>query len=225
MSRKIRKTSAEEAMLRFGTPEAAEKYAVALNGTKAHQRELRCIKLALAGLPAGSKVLDCPCGTGRLIPYLAGLGYHVVAGDSSPHMTEIARKKAADITSSDRIRFLVTSVFDTGFTADTFDAVICNRLFHHFGEADVRRMALTELRRICTGTIVVSFFCNLAFDALVFHLKCFIKRKMPSDRIPIGYNIFNKDIESAGLRIVRSLAARPGISPQWYLALERATGS
>jgi SAM-dependent methyltransferase len=124
----------------------------------------------------------------------------------------------------ERSVFLVTSIFDTGFKDDVFDAVICNRLFHHFRESQVRRNALKELCRICNGIIVVSFFCNFAVDALMFHLKNAIRRKKPSDRIPIGYRAFARDIDSAGMRIVRSLATRPAISPQWYLVLERKIG-
>ena len=37
----------------------------------------------LLGLPAGSRVLDLPCGWGRLNPALAALGYQVTGGDLS----------------------------------------------------------------------------------------------------------------------------------------------
>ncbi len=48
---------------------------------------------ALLDLPAGSRVLDLPCGWGRLHPYLAAQGWEVVGGDLSPlnlrrHATE-----------------------------------------------------------------------------------------------------------------------------------------
>ena len=38
----------------------------------------------LLGLPAGSRVLDLPCGWGRLRPALDAAGYQVIGGDLSP---------------------------------------------------------------------------------------------------------------------------------------------
>ncbi|MCG6916262.1 MAG: methyltransferase domain-containing protein [Deltaproteobacteria bacterium] len=221
MVRKVIRTSADETITRFGTLTAAEKYSTALEGTKTHLREVRCIQRALQMVPVGGRVLDLPCGAGRLLPPLTGLGFQVVAVDSSPHMVALARKRAEARGFQKETEFLVSSIFDTGFNDDTFDAVICNRLFHHFREPQIRRDALRELRRLCDGTIVVSFFCNLALDALVFHLKNVIRRKKPSDRIPISYGVFARDIDASGLRIERSLATRPGISRQWYFVVRR----
>jgi SAM-dependent methyltransferase len=171
--------------------------------------------------PEGSKVVDLPCGTGRLLPLLTDLGFQIVAVDSSHHMIEFARKRTETGGFKQQGQFLVASVFATGFKDDTFDAVVCNRLFHHFREPEVRRSALRELSRICTGAIVVSFFCNLALDALVFHLKNLVRRHKPTDRIPIGYSVFARDVDSSGLRIQKSFATRPGISRQWYSVLRR----
>lgn len=39
---------------------------------------------ALLGLPRGSRVLDLPCGWGRLRPWLEALGFEVTGGDLSP---------------------------------------------------------------------------------------------------------------------------------------------
>jgi 2-polyprenyl-3-methyl-5-hydroxy-6-metoxy-1,4-benzoquinol methylase len=221
MVRKVVRTSAEKTIDRFGTPAAAEKYSTALEGTKTHLREQKCIQRALQMVPVGAKVLDLPCGAGRLLPSLSALGLQVVAVDSSPHMVALARQRAETRGFKKETEFLVSSIFDTGLKDDTFDAVICNRLFHHFREPQIRRNALRELHRLCTGTIVVSFFCNLALDALVFHLKNAIRRKKPSDRIPIGYGVFARDIDAADLLIERSIATRPGISRQWYFVVRR----
>ena len=155
MIRKIVGTSAEKTIERFGTLTAAEKYSTALEGTKTHLREVRCIQRALQMVPVGGKVLDVPCGAGRLLPSLTALGFQVVAVDSSPHMVALARKRTEARGFEKETEFLVSSIFDTGLNDDTFDAVICNRLFHHFSEPQIRRNALRELRRLCTGTIVV----------------------------------------------------------------------
>ena len=46
----------------------------------------------LLGLPAGSRVLDCPCGQGRHAHLLAETGFDVDALDYSEHLLDVARK-------------------------------------------------------------------------------------------------------------------------------------
>ena len=85
------------------------------------------------------------------------------------------------------------------------------------------RTCFHEFNRICRGPIVVSFFCNLAYDSMVFHLRNALSRRTPDDRIPIGYGAFARDAQAAGLRLCRTFATRPGISKQWYALLEADT--
>ncbi|HNY80757.1 MAG TPA: class I SAM-dependent methyltransferase [Sedimentisphaerales bacterium] len=214
--------SAIETRDRFGSEAAAQKYARALEGTATHRREERCIRTALAGLGAGSRVLDIPSGTSRLLPLLRGMGFQVVEADSSRHMIEQGRRYAEDRGLSEGTEFRVEDALATHFADDAFDAVLCNRLFHHFREPEVRRRCLRELSRICRGPLIVSFFCNLSVDAVSFHLRNWLRRKVVTDRIPIARSAFIADVVAARLRVVRMMMARPGISRQWYAVLERA---
>jgi len=213
--------SAIETKDRFGSEAAAQKYARALEGTATHRREECCIRKALAGLGAGARVLDLPCGTGRLLPLLREMGFQVVEADSSPHMIEQGRRYAERRGLSDGTEFRVEDALATRFADDAFDAVLCNRLFHHFREAQVRRRCLRELRRICRGPLIVSFFCNLSLGSVSFHLRHWLGRQVPTDRIPIPYRMFVADAAAARLKVVRRMMARPGISKQWYAVLER----
>ncbi len=213
--------SAIETKDRFGSEAAAQKYALSLGGTATHRREERCIRKALAGLGAGARVLDIPCGTGRLLPLLREMGFQVVEADSSAHMIEQARQYAAGRGLSDGTEFRVEDALATRFADDAFDAVLCNRLFHHFREAQVRRRCLRELSRICRGPLIVSFFCSLSLDAVSFHLRHWLRRQAATDRIPIPYRTFVADAAATRLKVVRRMMARPGISKQWYTVLER----
>lgn len=47
----------------------------------------------LLGLPPGSRVLDLPCGWGRLRPYLEAAGHAVIGGDLSPLNLQRHRKE------------------------------------------------------------------------------------------------------------------------------------
>jgi len=214
-------TSDRWAQNRFGTADAAEKYAGALVGTKKDRQERACIARALAGLPAGARLLDLPCGTGRLLPFLTA-EWRVTAADSSPHMVERACRLARDRgVAADRVEFHVAEVAETDFDDDAFDAVVCNRLFHHLTEPEARRRALRELRRVCAGPIVVSFFRKLGYDALMHRLKYAVRRRSPSDRVCISLRTFKRDIDAAGLELLRALGTRPLVSRQWYVLLRR----
>lgn len=217
------RTSAQETIERFDTAEAAAKYSRSLGGTATHRREMRCILTALAGVPAGGKVLDLPCGTGRLLPELTARGFLVTEADSSPHMVALAREHAvkSGLAAKDE-NFVVASVFQTPWPDGSFDAVVCNRLFHHFREPEVRRNAMKELRRISRGPIAASFFCNASIDGMMFHVKQAFKARKATDRIPIARGAFEQDAKASGLRVTRWMATRPGVSKQWYAVLERA---
>jgi SAM-dependent methyltransferase len=217
-------SSVQRVISRFGTKHKAQQYASGLVGTATDRREKKCIAKALENVSRGTSVLDLPCGNGRLLPLLKKLGYKVTAADSSVHMVAMARHYMGPLGENcidETDEFQVANILQTDFENDFFDAVVCNRLFHHFPKAEVRQQALKELRRICKGPIVVSFFCNLAYDALTFFLKNKIGHKQPNDRIPISCNTFAEDAQEAGLVVEKWIPMRPLISRQWYAVLKR----
>lgn len=213
--------SAEQTRNRFNSEVSARKYARSLHGTATHRRELLCVRRLLRGLPPGSKVLDLPSGTGRLLPLLVEMGFRVTEADSSAHMLEEAQGYARTRGIAQGVEFRVEDAFLTSFRDNAFDAILCNRLFHHFREPEVRRRCLSELGRICRGQIVVSFFCDCCLGALIFRLRNWIRRRTPTDRIPIPRKQFTEDVEATGLRVVQTMATRRWIAKQWYAALER----
>ena len=214
--------SATEALQRFSTEDAAKKYNQALKGTRKDLREQKSIELAMRDVTEGARVLDFPCGTGRLTATLSRMNYLIISVDSSWHMTNQARENSESrlITGGG---FSVMNILNTAFKDDSFDAVICNRLFHHFFEPAIRIQALKELCRICSGTIIVSYFSTKCIDAITFKLKHFLKGKQPRDRVPISPELFLREIESSGLKVLREIPSRPHVSMQTYIVLNRAT--
>ncbi|MCB1645484.1 MAG: methyltransferase domain-containing protein [Pseudomonadales bacterium] len=206
---------------RYFDARRAARYAGKQNHTATHRREMRCLSKALAGLPAGSRVLDLPCGAARLLPELLEMGFDVTAADVAPPMVEEARKYAASLGLADKARFAVGDALNSGFKDNEFDAVICNRLFHHFSEREIRVAGLKELKRISSGRVIISFFCNLALDGLTFHLQNALRSNKSVDRIPIPYGEMKANVAEAGMRVVGVYPMRPLISRQWYLHLER----
>tara|TARA_R110001599_G_scaffold289553_1_gene492507 strand:+ start:19669 stop:20352 length:684 start_codon:yes stop_codon:yes gene_type:complete len=214
--------SASATRARFDSHASSLKYAGALDDTSTHRRELRCIKRCLEDVPIGAYVLDLPCGAGRLLPSLVADGYQVFAADSSAHMLARAKELAEKKGLVNGLGFGVEDVLDTSFSDNIFDAIVCNRLFHHFFESDVRVMALRELNRICRGPIVVSFFCNQSISSTTFLIKNRFRRIPATDRVPISFKNISADIAAAGLTVELHMSTKPLRGKQWYLRLKNA---
>ena len=131
--------------------------------------EERYITKALSGVPRGTFILNWPCGCSRLLPLLKKLGYNVTSADSSLDAVDRIRIYSGLLGENcidDKDDFKVVDIFKTGFDDDYFGAVIINQLFLCLPEEQIRRLILKELRRICAGPIIVSFFCNTMIHEL-----------------------------------------------------------
>lgn len=170
-------TSHQEYRERYFDTGEVNKYAQRLFNSKTHVREIKCISKALADTARGAHLLDIPCGAGRLLPDLVALGYRVTAADVAPLMLEEARKYVQSRQLIADVDYAVADVLDTGFKDNSFDVVICNRMFHHFREPEVRVAGLKELKRIARQYLVVSFFCNFSSDAFFFHIGNFLREE------------------------------------------------
>ena len=80
---------------RFGRSSLADKYPSEYSDRWRDRREKACIVSCLSAIPAGSHVLDLPCGTGRLTRMLVERGYRVTSADASEAMLGRARTRAA----------------------------------------------------------------------------------------------------------------------------------
>ncbi|RME84131.1 MAG: class I SAM-dependent methyltransferase [Planctomycetota bacterium] len=209
-----------ETFERFSKKDVAQKYQNRFQSTKRDRREKKAILKLLRGIPKSSKILDIPCGTGRITRFLYENGYQVVGADSSESMIQIARS----ISSKDSISldFEIQNLFSTTYPDHAFDVLVCNRFFHHLYNSSSRVTALKELARITKGPIILSFFYLYSFSGLI----SFCKKKLFTpdnlDRIPISLKTLEKDIQNAGLAIREICFTRFLISPQTYLKLEKS---
>ena len=211
---------------RFDSAEVASTYRARKNLlTSRNRREWSCIKKALNGVPAAANILDLPCGSGRLEPLLEQQGYRVTAADYSRHMVATARSAYLESTGRcevpDTMYFVQGDVMHMDFADGEFDAVICNRLLHHYPTSGLRQKALRECARVSSGVVIISYFDNFALSALRFHLKNRLLSRTPSDRIPIWRRILYQDLDAVGLRCTAVYPVRYGLSPQTYLRLEQ----
>jgi 2-polyprenyl-3-methyl-5-hydroxy-6-metoxy-1,4-benzoquinol methylase len=119
-----------------------------------HRSEMRLVDRAFHHIPTSHRVLDVPCGGGRVSVHLAQNGYQVSAGDLSDAMIEIARNNLA----AHNIRSTVDKqdVENLQYPDRAFDTIISFRLFHHFPIAEIRQRVVNELCRVASQFVVLS---------------------------------------------------------------------
>lgn len=204
---------------KFNSDEKAKRYSTRHLTSKKGARERSCIKKALSDVKKNALVLDLPCGTGRLSSYLADLGFNIVGADYSTFMLHYAKQSAANLMK--KITFEQQDITAIKHADNTFSAAVCNRLFHHYPTAELRRSALRELARVTDGPIVVSFFNSYSLSAFLTKIKNSLRHKKPQDRFSIPLSDLKKDIEAVGLTITDCYYTFFGISPQMYVKLRK----
>lgn len=208
---------------KFDTDSEAKRYSLRHANSGKHKRELKCIKRALSDIKKNSLLLDLPCGAGRLSYVLNDLGYRVVGADYSTHMIHYAQMPLVSGQKvAKNISFEQQDVVNIKHPSNTFDVVVCNRLFHHYPASESRRAALKELARVSQGPVIVSFFNSNSLSAWWSKIRNTLRNKKPVDRQPIPFQDFKKDIAACGLKIQKTYYTRFGISPQTYVKLVKA---
>ncbi|HUR94367.1 MAG TPA: class I SAM-dependent methyltransferase [Gemmatimonadales bacterium] len=105
---------------------------------------------ALAGLPAGAKVLDVGGGHAQVAPPLLEAGYAVTVVGSDP----CCGHRLEPWTSTGQCRFDVADLLDLPYEDRSFDAVICYRLLAH--SINWTRL-VKELCRVAAHRVVADY--------------------------------------------------------------------
>jgi SAM-dependent methyltransferase len=153
--------------------------------------EKTCITRALGGVSRDKPVLNWPCGCSRFLPLLKKLGYNVTSADLSSYAVKRIRLYAGLLGENcidDKDDFKVVDIFQTGFDDDYFGAVIVNQLFICLPISKIRKLILKELQRICTGPIIISFFCN----TIIYDEACCKERKFHKAGIKHNFHLSRK---------------------------------
>ncbi|MGA2663501.1 MAG: class I SAM-dependent methyltransferase [Nitrososphaerales archaeon] len=122
------------------------------------------------GMGTTTRILDVPCGTGRVGLPLAQLGYTVAGVDLSPHLVSVASTKARRLGVASRVSFATGSMSDlTAFAEGSFDCAI--NVFTSIGYGTERddEAFFGQLRRVVKpgGAFVISGLRNR--DYIVNH--------------------------------------------------------
>jgi 2-polyprenyl-3-methyl-5-hydroxy-6-metoxy-1,4-benzoquinol methylase len=184
-----------------------------------HQAEMRLIDRAFKLIPKAHRVLDVPCGGGRVTIHLAQEGYQVSSADLSDNMIEIARQAIADNKLDCTVERQDVERFTLGDRS--FDTIVSFRLFHHFPNPDIRQRVVKELCRVAAHNVVLSYFSPLSWTSVSRKLRATPGgRKSDKHATPLaevkGY------FENAGFRLVKNFAQAPLIHTLHVAVFERS---
>ena len=145
-----------ERMRHYATPEGAVAYERKFRGSLlrriGHRREAALLNRMLTRFDRIARLLDCPCGAGRMLPTVEHHARRVVGADLWPTMLQEAR-------GGGRAHLLLAAdVHRLPFRDERFDVAVCHRLMHHIVEPAERIEILTELARVTSRGVVLSFW-------------------------------------------------------------------
>ena len=121
-----------------------------------HRAEMRLIDRAFARIPKNHRVLDIPCGGGRVMLHLAKKGYFASGADLSESMLTIARERAFEANLSCHVER--QDLEKLTYADGHFDTLVCFRLFHHFPNVEIRQRVISELCRVAGQFVALSYF-------------------------------------------------------------------
>jgi SAM-dependent methyltransferase len=185
--------------LEYGTVDGAahyrEKHRKTLVRRLANRRETSLFHRALAQAAAYGKILDCPCGAGRLGPVLLRRAVRLVRADLSGPMLREAGDALAAARRVGRAALVRAPAERLPFPEGAFDVAVCSRLLHHIADPGRRSAVLRELARVSGRWVVLSFH-----DATA--LKRRFQGRRPRSRVALAPDELAAEAERAGLVLV-----------------------
>lgn len=180
-----------------------------------HLAEMRLIDRAFAFVPKHHRILDVPCGGGRVMLHLARKGYQASGADLSESMLAIAREKA----SQEHLPCTVErqDLEKLSYANGQFDTIVCFRLFHHFPNPEIRQRVVSELCRVAGESVVLSYFSPYSVQS--------VRRKLSGkdrDRFATPLAEVEGYFRNAGFRLVKDFAQLPVMHTLHLAVFERA---
>ncbi len=198
------------------TEAAAKRYQVRKEGK--HLAEMKLVDRAFSLIPKTHRVLDLPCGGGRVTVHLGLQGYKMSSADLSDAMLAITRENVAKNGLKGTVE--KQDIEKLTYPDEHFDSLISFRLFHHFPNPDIRQRAVSELCRVAKQFVAISYFS----PASVTSVKRTIRSAMggrKSDKHPTSLTEVKRYFAKAGFRFVKDFARTPLIHTLHVAVFER----
>ncbi|MEM7203042.1 MAG: methyltransferase domain-containing protein [Planctomycetota bacterium] len=133
-----------------------------------HRAEMACLQRIWPGRE-GDRILDVPCGAGRLHAVLADWGATIIGADRSREML----RQAAVAPGARPVPLLRAEATALPLADGAVDGAVAFRFLHHLPAADAERV-VAELTRVAARYVVVSFFHPVSAHGLTRRVHCAI---------------------------------------------------
>jgi 2-polyprenyl-3-methyl-5-hydroxy-6-metoxy-1,4-benzoquinol methylase len=185
-----------------------------------HVAEMRLLDRAFALIPSEHRVLDAPCGGGRVTIHLAKKGYRVRAADLSEAMVKIARENIA----TEHLDCPVEQQDIEKLTLPdrSVDTIVSFRLFHHFPNQGIRRRVVNELCRVAARNVVLSYFSPLSLTSAKNTLRAKVGGKQLK-KFPTSLPEIEGYFATNGFQLVKDFAQLPLVHTLHVAVFERRT--
>lgn len=166
-------------------------------GRRSNRHVLRAVRRALAPLPSGARILDLPCGTGRLFETLHAAGYRPVGADLSADMLR-AIPAAQRAIEGRRVPCCVADVRHLPFAAQSFDAAVCLRFLQLLTPVE-RIEVLRALAQITRGPLIAVYSPHRTWKDATRALRRRLGWRRPDRATWMSWQAIDAEIEAAGL--------------------------
>jgi len=181
--------------------------------------ERQLIAKAFASIPAGGRIADIPCGTGRLAEPLLATGYRVHGIDISAQMLDVAKRRLSGF--KDAFTIEVADAKKMSKPDTLFDGVLCARVLMHFA-LDEQIEFLRGAARLTSGIVVINHSYSSPYQRFRRGVKRALGHQAPA-RHPVGGEEIACLLAGAGLRELRRYRLNPIVSEAVYLVAEPMT--
>jgi SAM-dependent methyltransferase len=193
----------------------AERYERRRYGSWGRRLNLRLTERALAraleGVPAGSLVLDAPCGTGILSEFLRRRGFRVLGADISPAMLAVARQRGA------ALGHVRADLEHPPCRPQSVDAVVSSRFMMHL-PPDTRTRMFRTMADLARGPVIATVCHPYTWKSFQRGVRRRLggsaKRSPRLTRLELAMEASN-----AGLGIERVIPVLPLLSEVWVVVL------
>ncbi len=179
-------------------------------GRLVNWREMSLIYKAikLAGITPPARILDIPCGTGRLSFFLAEKGFRVIGADISTAMIEQGGKRSKNTFIKQQVKLVASDAESLSFPDSFFDVGVSLRLFGHLPPEN-RQKVLSELSRV-SRSVVVAYYHKNSVRGLIKRIR--MRAMKDTNWYPVDFRQIDKELKDANLKMVERFFLFPGVS-------------
>ena len=168
--------------------------------------EMALLDRAFAFVPKDQRVLDLPCGGGRVSMHLARQGYQMSCADYSDAMLQITRASLAESGLDCPVER--QDIERLSYADAQFDTIVCFRLFHHFPTPTIRQKAVAELCRVAGSQVMISYSSPYSPSSLARRLRLLFGGRK-SQKFTTSLAEVEACFRTHGFRLVKDFARSP----------------